>query len=336
MLHGHPFRVNATELLRRQFMHLAAAAAALPAVSRIASAQTYPARPVRIVVGFAAGGGTDIAARLIGQSLSERLGQSFVVENRPGATGNLATESVVRSPPDGHTLLLVGTSNAINAALYDRLNYNFIRDIMPVASIYRVPGVMLVNQSFPAKSLPEFIAYASANPGEINFASAGIGSATHIYGELFKMLTRVNIVHVPYRSTGPALTDLLGRQVQVMFSGIPESIEFIRSGKLRPLAVTTAKRSDALVDVPTVADFVPGYEASAWFGVGAPTGTPAEIVRKLNTEIDAALADPRMKGRIAGLGATVLALSPSDFGKLIAEETEKWAKVVKFAGLKAD
>jgi tripartite-type tricarboxylate transporter receptor subunit TctC len=292
MLHGHPFRVNATELLRRQFMHLAAGAAALPAVSRIASAQTYPARPVRIVVGFAAGGGTDIAARLIGQSLSERLGQSFVVENRPGAIGNLATESVVRSPPDGHTLLLVGTSNAINAALYDRLNYNFIRDIMPVASIYRVPGVMLVNQSFPAKSLPEFIAYASANPGEINFASAGIGSATHIYGELFKMLTRVNIVHVPYRSTGPALTDLLGRQVQVMFSGVPESIEFIRSGKLRPLAVTTAKRSDALVDVPTVADFVPGYEASAWFGVGAPTGTPAEIVRKLNTEINAALADP--------------------------------------------
>ena len=321
---------------RRQFLHLAAGAAALPAVSRIARAQTYPTRPVRIIVGFPPGGAADIAARLMGQWLSERLGQPFVIENRPGAGSNIATEAVVRAPADGYTLLLVSTSNAINATLYDKLNFNFIRDIAPVAGIIRVPHVMEVNPSVPAKTVPEFIAYAKANPGKINMASAGIGAAPHVSGELFKMMTGVDMVHVPYRGAAPALTDLLGGQVQVMFDTMPSSIEYIRAGKLRALAVTTATRSEALPDIPTVGDFVPGYEASAWYGVGAPKNTPAEIVDKLNKEINAGLADPKMKARLADLGGTVLAGSPADFGKLIADETEKWAKVVKFAGIKPE
>jgi tripartite-type tricarboxylate transporter receptor subunit TctC len=322
------------KLLRRQFLHLAASAAALPAVSRFAWAQTYPSRPVHIIVGFAPGGGNDIVARLMGQWLSERLGQQFVIENRPGAGTNIATEAVVRAPPDGYTLLLVNASAAINATLYANLNFNFIRDIAPVASITREPNVMVVNPSFPAKTVPEFIAYAKANPGKITMASSGNGSSTHVAGELFKMMTGIDMVHVPYRGTGPAITDLLGGQVQVMFPPAASPIAFIRSGKLRALGVTTSTRSEALPDIPTIGDFVPGYEASAWYGVGAPKNTPAEIVEKLNKEINAGLADPKMKARLADLGGTVLLGSPADFGKLIADETEKWAKVIKFAAIK--
>jgi tripartite-type tricarboxylate transporter receptor subunit TctC len=321
---------------RRHFLHLAAGAAALPAVSRIAWAQTYPTRPVRIVVGFPPGGGADITARLIGQWLSERLGQPFIIENRPGAGSNIATEAVVRAPADGYTLLLVGGWNAINATLYDKLNFNFLRDIMPVASIGGAPYVMVINPSLPAKTVPDFIAYAKANPGRVNMASAGTGAPSHVSGELFKMMAGVNMVHVPYRGGGPAVTDLLGGQVQVMFVPPPTSIEHIRSGKLRALAVTTATRSDALPDIPTVAEFVPGYEASNWYGVGIPKNTPAEIIDKLNKEINAGLADPKLRARLADLGGTVLAGSPADFGKLIADETEKWGKVVKFVGIKAD
>jgi tripartite-type tricarboxylate transporter receptor subunit TctC len=309
-------------------------APALPAVSRIAWAQTYPSRPVRIVVGFPPGGPTDIAARLIGQSLSERLGQQFVIENRPGAGSNIGTEAVVRAPPDGYTLFLAYSANAINATLYDKLNFNFIRDIAPVAAINREPLVMLANPSFPAKTVPEFIAYAKANPGKINFASGGNGTPPHVSGELFKMMTGVNLVHVPYRGGAPALTDLLGGQVQVMFVAISASIEYVRAGNLRPLAVTTASRSDALPDIPTVGDFIPGYEASTWCGIGAPKGTPAEIIDKLNKEINAGLVDPKV--RLANMGSTALPGSPADFGKLIAEETEKWAKVVKLSGAKPD
>jgi tripartite-type tricarboxylate transporter receptor subunit TctC len=321
---------------RRQFLHLAAGAAALPAVSRIAWAQTYPSRPVRIVVGFPPGGPTDIAARLIGQSLSERLGQQFVIENRPGAGSNIGTEAVVRAPPDGYTLFLAYSANAINATLYDKLNFNFIRDIAPVAAINREPLVMLANPSFPAKTVPEFIAYAKANPGKINFASGGNGTPPHVSGELFKMMTGVNLVHVPYRGGAPALTDLLGGQVQVMFVAISASIEYVRAGNLRPLAVTTASRSDALPDIPTVGDFIPGYEASTWCGIGAPKGTPAEIIDKLNKEINAGLVDPKVKARLANMGSTALPGTPAEFGKLIAEETEKWGKVVKLAGLKPE
>jgi len=321
---------------RRRFLHLAAGAAALPALSRVARAQTYPSRPVRIVVGFPPGGPTDIAARLIGQSLSERLGQQFVIENRPGAGSNIGTEAVVRAPPDGYTLFLAYSANAINATLYDKLNFNFIRDIAPVAAINREPLVMLVNPSFPAKTVPEFIAYAKANPGKINFASGGNGTPPHVSGELFKMMTGVNLVHVPYRGGGPALTDLLGGQVQVMFVAISASIEYVRAGNLRPLAVTTASRSDALPDIPTVGDFIPGYEASTWGGIGAPKSTPAEIIDKLNKEINAGLVDPKLKARLANMGSTALPGSPADFGKLIAEETEKWAKVVKLSGAKPD
>jgi len=321
---------------RRQFLHLAAGVVALPAVSRTARAQAYPTRPVRIIVGFPAGGTGDILARLIGQWLSERLGQPFIVENRPGAAGNIGTEAVVRAPPDGYTLLLVGPPNAINATLYDKLNYNFIRDIAPVAGIIRAPNVMEVNPSFPAKAVPEFIAYAKANPGKISMASAGIGSAPHIYGELFKMMTGINMVHVPYRGNAPALTDLLGGQVQVYFDNMPSSIEYITAGKLRPLAVTTATRWEGLPGIPTVSDFVPGYEASGWFGVGAPKNTSADIVDKLNKEINAGLADPKLKTRLAELAGTALALSPADFGKLIADETEKWAKVVRAANIRPD
>jgi tripartite-type tricarboxylate transporter receptor subunit TctC len=336
MLHGRPFRVNATKLLRRQFLHLAAGAAAIPAVSRIARAQTYPTRPVRLVVGFPAGGGTDITARLMGQWLSERLAQPFIIENRPGASSNIATEAVVRAPPNGYTLLMVQTTNAINATLYGKLNFNFIRDIAPVAGIIHIPAVMVVHPSMPAKTVPEFIAYAKANLGKLNFASAGNGDASHVSGELFKMMTGVNMLHVPYRGGAPALADLLGGQVQVYFAGMPESIEYIRAGKLRALAVTTAVRSDALRDIPTMADFVPGYEVSLWFGIGAPRNTPVEITDKLNKEINAGLADPKLKARFADLGGMAFPGSPADFGKLISEDAEKWGKVVKFAGIKAD
>jgi tripartite-type tricarboxylate transporter receptor subunit TctC len=321
---------------RRRFLHLAAGAAALPAVSRFAWAQGYPARPVRIIVGFAPGGANDILARLIGQWLSERLGQPFVIENRPGGGSNIATEAVVRAPADGYTLLLVGPPQAINATLYEKLNFNFLRDIAPVAGIIRAPNVMEVNPSVPANTVSEFIAYAKANPGRVNMASAGNGTGPHLAGELFKMMAGVNVVHVPYRGSGPALIDLLGGQVQVMFDALPPSMEHIRTGKLRALAVTTAARSPALPDVPTVSDFVPGYEASASFGVGAPRNTPADIVEKLNKEINVALAEPKLIARLTDLGGAVLPGSPADFGKLIAEETEKWGKVVKFAGIKPE
>jgi tripartite-type tricarboxylate transporter receptor subunit TctC len=323
-------------LQRRRFLHLAAVAVALPAVSRAARAQAYPTRPVRLVVGFAAGNSADILARLIGQWLSERLGQPFVIENRPGAGSNIATEMVVRAPADGHTLLSVGPPAAINATLYEKLGFNFIRDIAPVAGTMRVPNVIAVNPSVPAETVPALIAYAKANPGKINMASGGNGTSSHVSGELFKMMAGVNMVHVPYRGAAAALTDLLGGQVQVMFPATAGVIEYIRANKLRALAVTTAARSEALPDLPTVGDFLPGYEASTWLGVGAPKGTPAEIVDKLNTEINAALADPKIKARIADLDGTVLALSPADFGKLIADETEKWAKVVKVSGAKPD
>ena len=324
------------KLPRRNFLHLAAGAAALPAVSRIASAQAYPTRPVRIIVGFAPSGATDIMARLIGQWLSERLGQQFIVENRPGAASNIATEAVVNAPPDGYTLLVATSVNAINTTLYDKLNFNLIRDIAPVASIHREPLLVEVNPLVPVKTVPELIAYAKANPANINMSSAGIGSGNHIAGELFKMMTGITLVHVPYRGAGPALVDLLGGQVQVMFATMSSSIEYVRGGKLRALAVTTATRSPVLPDIPTVAEFVPGYEASNWFGVGAPKATPAEIIEKLNKEINAGLAEPKMKARLAELGATALPGSPADFGKLLADETEKSAKVVKFAGVKAD
>jgi tripartite-type tricarboxylate transporter receptor subunit TctC len=321
---------------RRQFLHLAACAAALPAVSCFAWAQAYPTRPVRLIVPFAPAGPGDITARLMGQWLSERLGQPFVIDNRPGAAGNIGTEAVVRAPPDGYTLLMAGGYNAINATLYDKLNFNFIRDIAPVATLIRQPLVMVVHPSFSAKTVPEFIAYAKANPRKLNMASGGTGTGTHIAGELFKMMAGVDLVHVPYRGGGPALTDLLGGQMQVYFPTTVASIGYIRAGRLRALAVTAATRSDALPDIPTVGEFVPGYEASFWSGIGAPKNTPSEIIDKVNKEINAGLADPKMKARLADLGGTVLAGSPADFGKLIAEEIEKWAKVIKFAGIKAD
>jgi tripartite-type tricarboxylate transporter receptor subunit TctC len=321
---------------RRQFLCLAAGAAALPAVSRIARAQSYPARPVRLVVGFAAGQAIDILARLIAQSLSKRFGQQFIVENRPGGGGNIATEAVVRAPPDGYTLLAVGSNNMINATLYEKLNFDFIRDIALVASIYRVPQVMEVNPSFPAKTLPELIAYAKANPGKINFASAGNGSVAHVTAELFKMMAGVNMQHVPYRGAAPALTDLLGGQVHLMFDNMPSSIEHIRAGRLRPLAVTATARLEGLPDVPTVADFLPGFETSAWAGIGAPKNTPAEIIDQLNRETNAALADPKLKARVADLGGMVFPLSPAEYEKRVAEETEKWGKVVKFSGARPD
>jgi len=321
---------------RRQFLHLAAGAAALPAMSRIALAETYPTRLVRIIVPTATGSTADILVRLIGQWLSERLGQPFVVENRPGGGTNIGTEAVVRASADGYTLLWAASPNASNATLYDKLNFNFIRDIAPVAGITRVPFVMLVNPSFSAKTVPEFIAHAKANPGMINFASGGTGFASHLAGELLKVMTGVKMVHVPYRGQAPAMTDLLGGQVQVMFDPVVSSIGYIRAGKLRPLAVTTSMRSEALPDLPTVAEFVPGYEASVWFGVGAPKNTPAEIVEKLNKEINAALADPKMKARLADLGATVLPGTPADFARLIADETEKWGNVIRALNIKAE
>jgi tripartite-type tricarboxylate transporter receptor subunit TctC len=324
------------KLPRRTFLHLAAAAAALPVASGVVLAQTYPTRPVRLIVPFGPAGATDITARLIGQWLSERLGQQFVVENRSGAGGNVGTEAVVRAAPDGYTLGLFGTPSAINATLYDKLNFNFVRDIAPIAPIVRFPYIVVVNPSFPPKTLPEFIAYAKANPGKINMASPGIGSVPHVNGELFKVMTGINMVHVPYRSAAAVMADLLSGQVQLYFGTTASSLEYVRAGKLRALAVTIERRLDALPDIPAIAEFVPGYEASGWFGVGAPKATPVEIIDKLNKEINAGVADPKMKVQLTDLGGIALRGSPSDFGKLIVEETEKWGKVVKLSGAKLD
>jgi tripartite-type tricarboxylate transporter receptor subunit TctC len=324
------------KLPRRKFLHLAAAAAALPALPRIANAQAYPTRTVRIIVPFAPGGSTDISARLIGQWLSERLGQQFVIENRPGAGSNIGTELVVNAPPDGYTLLLVGASSAINMTLYEKLSFNFLRDITPIAGIVSIPFTMVVSPSFPAKTVSEFIAHAKVNPDKVNIASGGNGTAGHLSGELFKMMAGVNMVHVPYRGEAPALTDMLGGQVQVMFATIPASIEHIRGGKLRALAVTTAARSEVLPEIPTMGEILPGYEASGWQGVGAPKNTPTEIITKLNSEINAAFADPNIKARLADLGGKSLVNSPADFAKLIAEETEKWGTVIRAANIKAE
>lgn len=324
------------KLPRRRFLYLAAGAAALPVVSCIARAQGYPTRPVRIVVGFTAGGTQDILARLMGQWLTERLGQAFIVENRLGAGSNIAAEAVVKASPDGHTLLLFGVTNAINATLYGNLNFNFIRDIEPIASIARGPFVMVVNPSSAARSVSELMAYARANPGKVNFASGGVGASLHLCGELFNAMTGIHMIHIPYRGEAAALTELLGAQVDVMFATLPPAIEQIRSGKLRALAVTTATRSDVLPDVPTMAEFVPGYEASGWQGIGAPKNTPSDIVDKLNKEINAALADSKMKARLADLGVAPLRGSPGEFEKLIAKETEKWGKVIRTANIKVE
>jgi tripartite-type tricarboxylate transporter receptor subunit TctC len=329
-------RGDTMTLSRRRVLRLAGAATAFPALSRLAWAQTYPSQPVRVIVGFAAGGPNDILARVISQWLSERLGQPFVIENRVGAGSNIATEAVVRAPPDGYTLLLVGSPNAINATLYDKLNFNFIRDIAPVASFMRGPLVMVVHPSVPAETAAEFLAYAKANPGKLSYGSGGVGGITHITPELFKMMADIDMVHVPYRGVAPALTDVLGGQVQVLFANPAQSIPYIRTGKLRALAITTATRSEALPDIPTVGDFVPGYEASSVFGFGAPKKTPIEIVDKLNKQINAALADPKIKARLAELDGTVLAGSPADFGKVIAEETEKWGRVIRTAHIKPE
>jgi tripartite-type tricarboxylate transporter receptor subunit TctC len=322
------------KLRRRQFLSLAGGALALPALSTRGMAQTYPARPVRMIIGYPPGGSADITARLITQWLSERLGQSFIVESRPGGGTNIATEAVINATPDGYTLLLVAPANAINATLYEKLNHNFLRDIEPIAGLIRFPNVVVVNPSLPVKTIPELIDYAKANPGKLNMASSGNGSTIHMSGELFKMMTGINMIHVPYRGGALALTDMMGGQVQVMFDNIPTAAEFVRSGKLRGLAVTGAARSETLPELPTVADFLPGYEATSWYGVGAPKGTPAEIIDKLNREINAILADLKTKARFAELGATLLPGSPSEFGKLVADETEKWGKVVKFSGSK--
>jgi tripartite-type tricarboxylate transporter receptor subunit TctC len=319
---------------RRQFLHVSAGAFALPAVSRVAWALSYPSRPVRIIVGFAAGSGSDIVARLLGQWLSERLHQPFITENRPGAGGNLGAEAVVKATPDGHTLLLVATPNAINATLYDKLNFNFIQDIEPVASISREPNVIVVNPSVPARTVPEFIAYAKANPGKIAMASAGNGSSSHLAGALFQNMAGISMVHVPYRGAPPAITDLISGQAQFFAAPTSVLIEHIRAGKVRPLAVTTSQRSNALADIPTVAETMPGFEASTWFGLGAPKGTPAQIINRLNEETNAALADPKIKGRLADLGGTTLVGSPADFGKFIVDETEKWGQVIRAANIR--
>jgi tripartite-type tricarboxylate transporter receptor subunit TctC len=322
------------KLPRRTFLRMAAAATIAPTLPSAAWAQTYPARPVRLIVPFAPGGGSDIFARLIGQWLSERLGQPFIIDNRPGAGSNIGTEAVVNAHPDGYTLLLVNAANAINATLYDRLNFDFARDIVPVAGLIRVPNVVVVNPSVPAKTISELIAYTKANPDKINMGSAGTGSTPHVAGELFKMMTGARMAHVPYRGVAPALTDLLGGQIQVIFATMPSSIAYIRAGTLRALAVTSTMRSQELPDVPVVSEFVPGYEASNWYGVAVPKITSVEIVMKLNQEINAALADPKMKARLSDLGGMVLPGSPSDFERLIADETEKWAQVVRFSGAK--
>src|SRR5262245_1423742 len=321
---------------RRQFLRLAAGVAALPAISRVALAQTYPLRPVRLIAGYPPGGGADIVARLIGQWLSERLRQPFVIENRPGANTNIATEAVVRAPADGYTLLLITLANAINATFYEKLSFSFIRDMTPIAGIMRVPKVMAVNAVVAARTVPEFIAYTRANPGKVNFASGGNGGGSHVIGELFKAMAGIDMVHVPYRGDAPALTDLIGGQVQLSFPTVPVSIEHIKAGKLRALAVTTTTRSEALPEVPTVGEFVPGFDASSWFGIGAPKDTPSEAVDTLNKQVGAALVDPKMRARLAGLGGTPLMMSPAQFGKFLAEETEKWGEVVKFSGAKSD
>jgi len=321
---------------RRLVLRLAAGAAALSASSRIIRAQAYPSRPVRLIVGLAAGGGQDIVARLLGQWLSDRLGRQFIIENRTGASGNLALEAVASAAPDGYTLALLGVNNAINASLYSKLSFEFLRDIAPVAGIMRVPLAMVVHPSFPATTVLEFIAYAKANPGKINFGSGGVGSSIHVSGELFKLMTGVEMLHVPYRGGSLALRDLVGGQIQVMFDTMPECIELIRAGTVRALAVTTATRAPVLPDLPTIGDFLPGYESSAWYGFGAPRNMPAEIVDRLNQEINAGLADPKLKARLADLGGTVIAGSPADFAKFVLDDAEKWAKVVKFAGVKAE
>jgi tripartite-type tricarboxylate transporter receptor subunit TctC len=324
------------KLARREFLGVVAGAVAVPAIPRTARAQIYPARPVRLFVGYPAGGPVDIVARLIAQWLSERLGQQFVIENRAGAATNIATEAVVRAPADGYTLLLAGSTNAVNATLYDKLNFNFIRDISPVGSIARTPYVMEVNSSVPAKTVDEFISYAAANPGKVNMATAGPGSAPHVAGELFRTMTNLDIVRVHYRGSAPALADLIAGQVQVMFDPLPSSIGHIRAGRLRPLGVTGPTRSEILPDVPTVGEFVRGYEASGWYGVGAPSSTPSEIIEMLNKEINAGLVDQKMKSRFADLGVVLLGGSPADFAKLIAEETEKWGKVIRTANIKPE
>jgi tripartite-type tricarboxylate transporter receptor subunit TctC len=324
------------KLVRRKFLHLAAGAAVLPIGMRIAQAQAYPSRPVRIIVPFAAGGGTDITARVIGQWLSDRLGQQFIIENRPGGGTNIGTEAAAKATADGYTLLMVGTSNTANVSLYDKLNFDLMRDFAPVGGVIRAPHVVVVNLAMPVKTIPEFIAYTKTNPTKVNMASAGNGTAGHLGGELFKMLTGVNMQHVPYRGGGPALLDLIAGQVQVYFAGMPEAIEYVRTGKVRALAVGTATRTDALPDVPTVGEFVPGYESSIWFGVSAPRGTPIEIINQLNREINAALADPAIKARYAELGSIVFPTTPAAFGKFIETEIEKWGKVVRFASLKPE
>jgi tripartite-type tricarboxylate transporter receptor subunit TctC len=321
---------------RRKFLNLAAGATLLPATSQIARSDSYPSRPVHLIVFYAAGGGNDIIARLMGQWLSERLGQAFIIENRPGGGGNLGTEYVVRAEPDGYTLILSSTANTVNASLYDKLDFNFIRDIAPVASISYEPNIMVVNPAVPAKTIPEFIAYAKANPGKINYASAGIGSSQQMSGELFKMMAGVDMTHVPFRGTAPALESLLAGQVQLMFASMPATIEHVRSGQLRALGVTIPKRSDVLPDVPSVSEFLPGFDASVYYGIGAPRNTPPEIVDRLNKEINAGLADSQLKARLVELGSATLPGSPADFGRFIANETEKWAKVVKFAHIKAE
>jgi len=322
------------KLPRRQFLRLAGGAAALPAVARFAHAQAYPSRQIRMIIGYPPGGSADITARLTAQWLTERLGQSVIIESRPGGGTNIATEAVINAPPDGYTLLLVAPANAINATLYEKLNHNFLRDMMPVAGLIRFANVVVVNPDVPVKTIPELIAYAKANPGKLNMASSGNGSTIHMSGELFKMMTGINMIHVPYRGGALALTDLIGGQVQVMFDNIPTSAEFIKNGKLRGLAVTSTERSEVLPDLPTVSSFLPGYEASAWYGLGVPKGTPADVIGKLNREVNAILADPKAKARFVELGATLLPGSAADFGKLVADETEKWGKVVTFSGAK--
>jgi tripartite-type tricarboxylate transporter receptor subunit TctC len=324
------------KISRRRFLQIASAAIALPASSRLARAQAWPSRPVRLIIGYTPGGSADLTARLMGQWLSEKLGQSFIIENRPGGGTNIATEAVLRSPPDGYTLLLVAPANAINATLYEKLNFDFIKEVEPVAGLIRFPNVVVVNPSLPVKTIPELIAYAKENPGKLNMASSGNGSTIHMSGELFKMLTGINMVHVPYRGGAPALTDLIAGQVQVMFDNIPTCAEHVKSGKLRGLAVTSTTRSEVLPDLPTVADFLPGYEASAWYGLGAPKGTPPDIVEKLNKAVNEILADPKVKAKFSEYGAILLPGSAADFGKLLADETEKWGKVVKFSGAKVD
>jgi tripartite-type tricarboxylate transporter receptor subunit TctC len=321
---------------RRRFLYLTAGAAALPAVTRIARAQAYPARPVRLLVGFPPGGSADIFARLIAQWLSERFGQSFIIENRPGAGTNIAAEAIVRAPPDGYMLFLVGSVNAINATLYDKLNFDFIRDIASVAGTVRIAGVFVVNPSVPASTVPEFIAYAKANPGKVNMASSGNGTSGHVAGELFKMMTGVNMLHVPYRGEAPALSDLMAAQVQVMFATVPGAIQYIRAGTLRALAVTTSTRSKLLPDIPSVGEFLPGYEASTWNGIGAPRNTPADTIDKLNKAVNACLEDPKMLARFAELGGDPMPMTPDEFAKLVADETDKWCKVVRFSGAKAN